>query len=67
MSFSNEVKDELVALQLKKSCCRKAFLFGLLINSIRNKKNNFEVVFLDEKIADIKNKKNLIYQRRNFD
>ena len=53
MSFSNEVKDELLALQLKKNCCRKAFLFGLLINSVRDKKNNFEVVCSDEKIADM--------------
>ena len=53
MSFSNEVKDELLALQLKKNCCRKAFLFGLLVNSVRDKKNNFEVVYSDEKIADM--------------
>ena len=53
MSFSNEVKDELLALQLKKNCCRKAFLFGLLVNSVRDKKNNFEVIYSDEKIADM--------------
>ena len=55
MSFSNEVKDEIITLQLKKSCCRKAFLFGLLINCVRDKRTNnrFEVVFLDEKIADL--------------
>jgi DNA-binding protein WhiA len=53
MSFSNEVKDELVALQLKKNCCKKAFLFGLLINSTRNKNKNFEIVSLDEKISDM--------------
>ena len=53
MSFSNEVKDELLALQLKKNCCKKAFLFGLLINSVRDKNNNFEVLYSDETIADM--------------
>ena len=33
MSFSNEVKKELLAMPVKMNCCRKAMLFGLLFNS----------------------------------
>lgn len=33
MSFSEEVKNELAGQAPKKTCCRKAFVFGLLINS----------------------------------
>ena len=33
MSFSNEVKAELLSLQLKKNCCKKALLLGLLYNA----------------------------------
>ena len=28
-------------------------MFGLLVNSVRDKKNNFEVIYSDEKIADM--------------
>ncbi len=34
MSFSEEVKKELLALDIKMNCCRKAMLFGMLYNSI---------------------------------
>lgn len=33
MSFSENVKEELLREKPKKTCCRKAFIFGLLINS----------------------------------
>ena len=33
MSFSNEVKRELMSLPIKMNCCRKAMLFGLLFNA----------------------------------
>ena len=33
MSFSNEVKNELLSVQMKKNCCKKAFLLGLLYNA----------------------------------
>ena len=33
MSFSEQVKEELHALQIKPMCCRKAYLFGLMIGA----------------------------------
>ncbi len=36
MSFSENVKEELLRQLPKKTCCRKAFIFGLLINSVPN-------------------------------
>ena len=33
MSFSEQVKEELQALQIKSMCCRKAYLFGLMIGA----------------------------------
>lgn len=36
MSFSENVKEELLLELPKKTCCRKAFVFGLLINSVPN-------------------------------
>ena len=33
MSFSNDVKSELLSAPVKMNCCRKALLFGLLYNS----------------------------------
>ncbi|MBE6697050.1 MAG: DNA-binding protein WhiA [Ruminococcaceae bacterium] len=33
MSFSEQVKSELIALQIKPMCCRKAFLVGLLFGA----------------------------------
>ena len=37
MSFSNEVKKELLSVPIKKNCCKKAFLFGLLYNAQADK------------------------------
>lgn len=33
MSFSEQVKEELHALQIKSVCCRKAYLYGLMIGA----------------------------------
>ncbi len=33
MSFSEQVKEELQALAIKSMCCRKAFLFGLMLGA----------------------------------
>jgi len=52
MSFSNEIKLELISSQIKKNCCKKAFLFGLLINSKRYSNNQFESMFRLEETAD---------------
>ena len=52
MSFSANLKTELVDLQLKKVCCKKAFLLGLLTNNNRIDSKIIESVFLNEAIAD---------------
>lgn len=36
MSFTSEIQDELLRLPLKKTCCRKALLLGLLIAARRD-------------------------------
>ena len=33
MSFSDEVKKELCSIPIKKNCCKKAFMLGLLYNA----------------------------------
>ncbi len=33
MSFASNVKDELISGQIKQTCCKKAFIYGLLINA----------------------------------
>ncbi len=33
MSFASNVKDELISSPIKQTCCKKAFLYGLLINA----------------------------------
>ena len=35
MSFSANLKTELVDIQFKKNCCKKAFLLGLLQSNIK--------------------------------
>lgn len=35
MSFTTEVKNELAACEIAKTCCRKAYIYGLLYNSVR--------------------------------
>lgn len=52
MSFVNEIKDELLQQNIKKNCCKKAFLLGLLINSCKCDGNNLEVEYTLESIAD---------------
>ena len=37
MSFSNEVKKELLSIPIKKNCCKKALLCGLLYNAKTDK------------------------------
>ena len=45
MSFSNEIKTELLSLPIKKNCCKKAFLLGLLYNSRQNKEGRRTAVY----------------------
>ena len=52
MSFVNNIKEEVCELQIKKNCCKKAFLLGLLINCKRCDSKNIEVEYLLESVAD---------------
>ena len=52
MSFVNNIKQEIPELQLKKNCCKKAFLLGLLINCHRYDLKNIESEYLLEFVAD---------------
>ena len=52
MSFVNNIKKEVSELQIKKNCCKKAFLLGLLINCRRYDSKNIEVEYLLEDVAD---------------
>ena len=53
MSFSEEIKKELLDVQIKKNCCKKAFLLGLLINSFCSDGKTFEVSNIVEDITQI--------------
>lgn len=39
MSFSGEVKKEVIDIKIKKYCCRSAFLLGMLVDSILEEKD----------------------------
>lgn len=41
MSFSVDVKKELISAPIKQNCCKKALLFGLLYNSVHIKDTHF--------------------------
>ncbi|MBQ8141316.1 MAG: DNA-binding protein WhiA [Clostridia bacterium] len=45
MSFSGEVKKELLSLNIKMNCCRKAFLLGALYNSSELEKGFMKAEF----------------------
>ena len=51
MSFANEIKKELLEQNIKKNCCKKAFLYGLLINAVRYETHEFEADYLSEEAA----------------
>ena len=48
MSFVSCIKEELLQLSIKKNCCKKAFLLGLLINSSRHDLKNIQTEYLLE-------------------
>ncbi len=52
MSFVNNIKKEVSELQIKKNCCKKAFLLGLLINCRRDDSKNIKVEYMLEFVAD---------------
>ena len=51
MSFSNEVKDEMLSIQLKKNCCKKAYMLGLLYNAEATRSGECNAVFNLEQSA----------------
>ena len=53
MSFSLEVKKELIDSPIKQTCCKKALLFGLLYNSRHIKGTFFSADFLLEEAAQL--------------
>lgn len=52
MSFANDVKNELLELQIKKNCCKKAFLIGLIINAKKNGDGSLYAEFYSSEIAE---------------
>ncbi len=52
MSFSEEIKRELLEIQSKKNCCKKAFLLGLLINAVSGENKTFEFLNIIEDVTD---------------
>ena len=53
MSFSENLKKDLIEIPIKKNCCKKAFLLGLLINARRDQNNQFEYDSIISEIVDI--------------
>lgn len=53
MSFASDVKQELIELQIKKNCCRKSFLIGLLINAKINNESSLYAEFAAKDIAEL--------------
>ena len=51
MSFSNEVKTEMLSLKNKMNCCKKAFLMGLLYNADIERSPVGRVVFSQALLA----------------
>ena len=52
MSFANDVKKELLELSVKKNCCKKAFLVGLIINAKKNGEGSLYAEFHTPDIAE---------------
>ena len=52
MSFSNEIKTEAVAIEIKKTCCRKAFALGLFMGAKEDAEQKLLIsVYTDEILA----------------
>ena len=52
MSFSENIKLELIDENIKKNCCKKAFLLGLLINSTKISEKTYEVSNISKEAID---------------
>ena len=53
MSFTTEISGELVRLPLKKNCCRKALLFGLLLGATEREDGALCVRYYSEEVASL--------------
>lgn len=53
MSFSSEVVEELIGLELSKTCCRKAMLFGLFMGASLEGVKTVTAEFRNAEIAEI--------------
>ena len=52
MSFSSEVVEELIGLELSKTCCRKAMLFGLFMGASLEGVKTVTAEFRNAEIAE---------------
>lgn len=53
MSFTTEISGELAQLPLKKNCCRKALLMGLLMGGIETEDGTLTVRYYSSEVADL--------------
>ena len=51
MSFTTEISEELVRLPLKKNCCRRALLFGLLMGATETEDGRLTARYYSEETA----------------
>ena len=52
MSFSKQVKEELNAIQIKGNCCKRSFLFGVLISAGQEENNRICIKITDGETAE---------------
>ena len=53
MSFTNEIGAELLSLPLKKNCCRKALLFGLMMGATAGEDGEIHTHFYSEEVRNL--------------
>ncbi len=53
MSFSEELKEELAQIRIKKKCCRRAMLSGLLCQAQADDQNGITVRYRSEAVAEL--------------
>ncbi|MBE6667316.1 MAG: DNA-binding protein WhiA [Ruminococcaceae bacterium] len=53
MSFSTEVSAELAALQIKKPCCRRALVLGMLMGARKSEENKYISYFYEKSSAEL--------------
>lgn len=53
MSFAEELKEELSQIRIKKKCCRRAMLSGLLCSACADEQNSITVRYRSEAVAEL--------------